>query len=337
MQRALRILVAVIVWILIWAPWRYNGDTVLWRAIMAALIVLLAGSFLWWWSASKPDDEGDDRPLKLGARRFLIVYLVGFGVLLISGIVFLSWFDFTPIDPALQTQARANAAISLKPGSYGILKTPWGPWWLSLNIQLLLLAVVAGALGSYIHAIKSLADFLGNRTAKTSWFYFYAIRPFLGAALALLFYAVIRGGFMAGTPADANAVNPYGVIAVCGLVGMFSDRASQKLSEIFETMFGPDDARKDKLVDLKITITKLPDGAVGTPYGPVQLTAVGGSGGYKWSVSEAPQGIVVDEKTNALTGKPAANTQGPYNVTLTVEDKRGAKTNVKLALTIHPQ
>jgi hypothetical protein len=337
MQPVLRILVAVVVWILIWAPWSYTGTTFLWRAIMAALIVLLGGSFFWWWSASTPDDDGDDCPLKLGARRFLIFYLVIFGVLLISGIVFLSWFDFTPVDDALQKQARVNAAITLKPAAYGRLKTPWGDWWLSLNVELLLLAVLAGALGSYIHAVKSLADFLGNRTAKTSWFYFYLTRPFLGAALALLFYAVVRGGFMAGTPADANAVNPYGVIAICGLVGMFSDRAAQKLSEVFETLFRTDDARKDKLVDLKITTMKLPDGVVATPYGPVSLTAIGGSGGYKWSIAEAPQGIVVDEKTNSLTGKPAANTQGEHTVSLTVEDKRGAKATVKLLLVIRPQ
>jgi len=332
MRSALRIAVAVIVWILIWSPWRYAGATIAWRGVMAALIVLLGTSAFWWWSASKPDDDGGDCPLKLGARRFLIIYLIVFGVLLIAGIAFLSWFDFTPADKALQARAAENAAITLKPAAYGVLSTPWGVWSLSLNIQLLLLGVLSGALGSYIHAIKSLADFIGNRTAKTSWFYFYVTRPFLGAALALIFYAVVRGGFMAGTPADASAVNPYGVIAICGLVGMFSDRASQKLSEVFETLFRTNDVRKDKLTDLKITAGKLPDGAVGAAYGPVPLTASGGAGGYKWSVSGAPQGIVVDEKTNALSGTPV--TAGSYSVTLTVEDKSGGKASVTLPLVI---
>jgi hypothetical protein len=243
----LRISVAAVIWLLIWAPWHYRGGELAWRGFAAALIVLLCGSFLWWWSASKPDDEGDDCPLKLGARRFLIIYLIVFGILLIAAITFLSWFDFTPVNAKLEALKPTEVNQILKPAAYGLMRTPWGVWWISLNVELLLLAILSGALGSYIHAVKSLADFLGNRTAKTSWFYFYVTRPFLGAALALLFYAVVRGGFMAGTPADAAAVSPYGVIAICGLVGMFSDRASQKLSEIFETLFRTNDTRKDKL------------------------------------------------------------------------------------------
>ena len=98
----------------------------------------------------------------------------------------------------------------------------------------MLLVLFAGALGSYIHAIKSLVDYIGNQTAKESWFWFYMTRPFVGMALALIFYAVIRGGFLAGTPADAKSVNPFGVVALAGLVGMFADKASQKLSEVFD-------------------------------------------------------------------------------------------------------
>lgn len=86
--------------------------------------------------------------------------------------------------------------------------------WMSKDLQLLLLAVFGGALGSFVHALKSLADFVGNRTLTASWFWWYITRPFLGAALAVIFYAVLRGGFMAGTPADAKSVNPFGVIAV---------------------------------------------------------------------------------------------------------------------------
>jgi len=128
------------------------------------------------------------------------------------------------------------------------MKLPHGNMlWLSLNMQLLLLALAAGALGSYVHAIKSLADFLGNRAAKASWFYFYITRPFLGGGLALLFYAVVRGGFMTGSPADAAAVSPFGVIAICGLVGMFADRATKKLGEVFGTLFATEDTRHGKL------------------------------------------------------------------------------------------
>jgi hypothetical protein len=89
----------------------------------------------------------------------------------------------------------------------------WHPL-ITREAQLLLIVVCAGALGSYVHAIKSLADFIGNQTLTASWFWWYITRPFLGMAMALIFYAVLRGGFLAGTPADAKVVNPFGMVAV---------------------------------------------------------------------------------------------------------------------------
>jgi hypothetical protein len=88
---------------------------------------------------------------------------------------------------------------------------------------------------------------VGNRTLTASWFWWYITRPFLGSALAVIFYAVLRGGFMAGTPADAKAVNPFGVIAIGALVGMFADKASDKLADIFDTLFKGADTRSGKL------------------------------------------------------------------------------------------
>jgi Putative Ig domain len=115
------------------------------------------------------------------------------------------------------------------------------------EMRLVLLVLVAGALGSYIHAIKSLADFMGNRTLTTSWFWWYVTRPFLGMPLAFIFYAALRGGFLVGTPADVKAVSPFGAFTVAALVGMFADKASQKLGELFDTLFRTEDPRKDKL------------------------------------------------------------------------------------------
>ena len=75
--------------------------------------------------------------------------------------------------------------------------------------------------------------------------------------LALLFYFVFRGGFVtAGTNQGGDAaaafINPFGVAALAGLVGMFSKVAADKLNEVFLTMFKPaaehgDANRDDKL------------------------------------------------------------------------------------------
>jgi uncharacterized membrane protein len=109
------------------------------------------------------------------------------------------------------------------------------------------MVIFAGALGSLIHSVTSLADFIGNRTAITSWSWWYVSRPFLGSSLALIMYAVIRGGLLAGTPADAHVLNPFGAIAVAALVGMFADKATQKLADIFDTLFTSVDKRSGKL------------------------------------------------------------------------------------------
>jgi len=71
------------------------------------------------------------------------------------------------------------------------------------------------------------------------------------AALALIFYFVVRGGLLS-TGAAASDMSAFGVAAVAGLVGMFSKQATDKLRELFDNLFRTeqgkgDDARADKL------------------------------------------------------------------------------------------
>lgn len=68
-------------------------------------------------------------------------------------------------------------------------------------------------------------------------------------SLALVFYFVIRGGFLS-TTGGAQDINPYGIAALAGLVGMFSKQATDKLSEVFGTLFrsapGEGDAKRQQ-------------------------------------------------------------------------------------------
>ncbi|MCP3958278.1 MAG: hypothetical protein GY719_10545 [bacterium] len=121
--------------------------------------------------------------------------------------------------------------------------------------RLLLLVLLVGALGSYVHAATSFVSFVGNETLRYSWMWWYVLRPFIGMALALIFYFVLRGGLLA-TTTDAAGISLYGITAVAGLVGMFSKQATDKLNETFKTMFRTsrgegDDARKNKLDTLE--------------------------------------------------------------------------------------
>jgi hypothetical protein len=125
------------------------------------------------------------------------------------------------------------------------------PVYIRLDAQLLLLVMIAGGLGSFIHTATSFGDYVGNESLTQSWFLWYILRPFIGMALAAIFYLVLRGGFLsAGT--NTGSINPYGIAALAGLVGMFSKQATDKLDEVFNTLFRTapgqgDSKRKDNL------------------------------------------------------------------------------------------
>lgn len=120
----------------------------------------------------------------------------------------------------------------------------------SVEARYLLLVMASGILGSFVHAATSFADFVGNRRIQRSWLWWYALRPFIGFSLALIFYVAIRAGFFS-TDADAEDLNVYGVAAIGAMTGMFSKQATDKLREMFDTLFrtAGDERRSDSLGD----------------------------------------------------------------------------------------
>jgi hypothetical protein len=152
---------------------------------------------------------------------------------------------------AAESAAAADAAAkaeTLRQAEDQYVAVAGGRASMPRDLNLLILTLALGALGAFLHAAKSFASFAGNRTLTASWTWWYVLQPFVGSTLALLFYLVIRGGLFANA-AGPSAINPYGIAAVSGLVGMFSKQATDKLSELFSTLFqtGADAARKDKL------------------------------------------------------------------------------------------
>ena len=161
--------------------------------------------------------------------------------------------------------------------------------------RLILLVIVAGILGAFVHGATSLADYLGNNNFSSSWSWFYFLRPAIGMSLALVFYFVIRGGFLSTTGGAAD-INPYGIAALAGLVGMFSKQATDKLSEVFSTLFrsapGQGDAkRQDPLKPPPVPIKLDP------------VTVVAGGEAFKLTVSgvNLVQGDTIKVNDTALT------------------------------------
>ena len=153
--------------------------------------------------------------------------------------------------PAVQEAAKAGT------GKKTVAWLGW-EWKPTPEAALLALVVLSSALGSYVHAAVSFTDYVGNRLLARSWIWWYVLRVLVGSSLALLFYFVIRGGFLsAGT--NSSDINPYGIAAISGLVGLFSKQATDKLSEVFDTAFsvekGGDKARSDSITNPVPTLT----------------------------------------------------------------------------------
>jgi hypothetical protein len=163
----------------------------------------------------------------LGARgRFLLgLLLVVVGSLLLYSVVVV-W----PAMTAAAAPATGGPAPSTTIDWLGLSYTPSG------DAAQLLVVILLGAIGSFLHAAVSFGDYVGNRRLGSSWVWWYLLRLFVGASLAVLFYFAIRGGFFAATTTTSD-VNPYGIAALAGLVGLFSKQATDKLRELFDTLF----------------------------------------------------------------------------------------------------
>jgi len=160
----------------------------------------------------------------------LTVYMAALGIILFWALV--AFFPATIVnDPAAPTYSKVGFML----------------WTLTISseMRLILLVIIAGALGSLVHGFRSLFWYVGKRAFEKSWVLMYFLLPFVGSALSLIFYFVLRGGLFSPN-ATIDATSPFGFIGVAGLVGMFSNRAALKLQEIAESIFSTKESTKGK-------------------------------------------------------------------------------------------
>lgn len=134
-----------------------------------------------------------------------------------------------------QISRRSDSAFVLAPVSLHIS-----------GRDFLILVLTMGALGACLHGISSLALWVGQRKFSEDWILWYLFRPLAGAILAVLFYLIIRGGFL--PQVDINSAGFYGIVGLSGLFGLFSKQALNKLSDLFDVIFASD-KDKDRLKD----------------------------------------------------------------------------------------
>jgi hypothetical protein len=133
---------------------------------------------------------------------------------------------------------QAAVAVVITP-AYG--STEYSNW------PIMLFVMMCGALGSMVYYASSFVGYVGNRTFRSSWFWFYISRPFVGAALAVIFFFILGSGMISGT----NAGDLMKIGMMSALVGLFSDKAVKKLSDILDVLLATKDDRKDKVIETK--------------------------------------------------------------------------------------
>jgi hypothetical protein len=159
--------------------------------------------------------------------------------------------DSDAADRAAKERDRVSKDLDQKENTEEEVKSPYIRTWLvnpiSREIDVLLLVLLAGALGGFLHAARSYTEFLGNERLKRSWAWWYFLAPFTGAILALVVYAAVRGGFLAinaGSNTKTSDLNPYGIAWLAAVVGLFSKDATTKLGELFKTLFNTESAKE---------------------------------------------------------------------------------------------
>jgi hypothetical protein len=102
--------------------------------------------------------------------------------------------------------------------------------------RLLLIVVLAGALGGQVRSLRSLAWYVGNKQLKRCWISQYILTPFVGAILAVVSYFIVRAGFC---PANSTVqqVNIFGFAGLATIVGIASEHVALKLKQVANTLF----------------------------------------------------------------------------------------------------
>lgn len=100
------------------------------------------------------------------------------------------------------------------------------------ELELLKIVLYFALLGSCAYCGGTFAARAGNTQLAKSWTGWWVLRPFVGVAVALVTYAVSRGGLLGGQGQPAE-VNAFAVASLAGLVGLFTQPALQRLRERF--------------------------------------------------------------------------------------------------------
>jgi hypothetical protein len=170
-----------------------------------------------------PHAEVRELPMTPRQRGVIGTSLVLATVLLIGHLI--------AIWPAVVDATTTKPKPPATPLLFGLVHTTF-----STDVVLIAMVLIVGALGAFLAATRRFLTYAtrDELTKRDEWS--YLMRPLQGAVLALIVYFTLRGGYLGQ---DRTApVNPYGVATLAGLVGLFTRHAVERLTAVFDTMFG---------------------------------------------------------------------------------------------------
>jgi len=224
--------------------------------------------------------------------------------------------------PPVSTGNSGNASAA-EPQQIHLFCGLWNPW-LWNETRLLVIVILAGALGSLFHAIRSFYWYVGNRSLRWSWTASYVLLPLGGGILAMLFYFVVRGGFFS-SQSTVGDTSPFAFAAFAALVGTFSSQAAEKLKQIASTVFAPAQEGKDHVgatAPPKIdSISPVSGPATGST--PITVTGTNFQDGAKISIGGLAASAV-GVSTNAITATTPPHAIGKVDVEITNPDRQKA-------------
>jgi hypothetical protein len=194
---------------------------------------------------------------------------------------------------------------------------------------LVLLIVLAGALGGLVHALRSFFWYAGEQKLLWNWVPMYLVLPYSSAALAFVFFLVVRAGLYQPTPGTS-----YLLVGLAALVGMFSAQATEKLKAVAEGLFnkapqGKDPAPPADSAKLAPTISSLTP--TSGPKNGGNTVTISGTGFTTQSVVRFDQATAKATFVNATTLRavaPKSGTVAVVDVAVRAGDKETTKEKV---------
>ncbi len=177
--------------------------------------------------------------------------------------------------------------------------------------SILLLVLLAGALGGTLYSLISLPWYVGNRELKWSWVPSYLARPFTAAALAGIFFLILATGVWTGV----TGTGQLWIVGFAALVGLFSKEGYQRLKMIFEALFAPAPKGADS-VKTAPAGTLVIDKSSGQQGDIVQITGSGFTAATTVRFDAAAAAVIVKSPT-VLSVTVPPHVPGQVDVTVT--------------------